>query len=414
MKKQLLSLFILITILLATAPALAQTNTVEDSWSSKTPLQVARGGLGVAVVNDKIYAIGGSTRTGSTGSSLSPTSIVGTNEEYNPASGTWTFRTSMPTPRYNFATVAYQNKIYCIGGYIASDSSRIGTARTGVNEVYDPVTNTWETKTSMPTPRSDLQAIVVNGKIYLMGGFITNRTSPSGYSTTALNEVYDPETDTWTQKAPSPQMVYDYAVAALDEKIYVLCGSDDAGHTTKHQIYDTQTDTWSTGTSAPTYFMHGSAVATVGMLAPKRIYVFGKPATNMASGPVPVYSTQIYNPETNNWMTGADMPTEREYFGAVNVNDTIYVIGGQTFYYPNLESWSSGPHVTPHTTVEQYTPLGYGTISPNPTVLSNAESPPTFLPDLSVLIIAIAVVLSISAVILVHRKKQAFPTRLTP
>ena len=281
MKKQLLALlFILITILLATAPALAQTNTVEDSWSSKAPLQVARGGLGVAVVNDKIYAIGGSTRTGSTGSPIFPTSIVGTNEEYDPATDIWTFKASMPTPRYNFATVAYQNKIYCIGGYIANASSRTGVTRTGVNEVYDPATNTWETKTPMPTPRSDLQANVIKGKIYLIGGIITNNTSPSGYSTTPLNQVYDPTSDSWIQKEPLPYMLPGYASATADSKIYVIGGSLDGQRTALNQIYDTIADSWTIGSSAPTYFWSGYAVATAGMFAPERVYVFNKPATN--------------------------------------------------------------------------------------------------------------------------------------
>lgn len=395
MKKQLFSLFILIIILTATMPVLAQINAVENSWTSKAPMHTARGGLGVATVDGKIYAIGGSTRTGSTGSPLSPATIVSTNEEYDPASNTWTFRASMPTPRYNFAIVAYQDKIYCIGGYIANVSSRGGTMRTGVNEVYDPATNTWETKTPMPTPRSDLQANLVDGKIYLIGGFLTNMTSPSFYSTTSLNEMYDPEKDIWTQKTPSPQMVYDYALAALDEKIYVFCGSYDKGRTTDTQIYDAQTDTWSTGSSAPTYFMHGSAVATVGVFAPSRIYVFNKPATNMASGPVPVYSTQIYDPLTDNWVTGADMPTEREYFGAVNVNDTIYVIGGQTYYYPNQESWAFGPNVTPHATVEQYTPFGYGTITPSPSApygSMNQSIPTEFIAIIAVIAIILLIV----------------------
>lgn len=55
MRKQLFALFIL--ILTATTPALAQTSAVEDSWNSKTPLQVARGGLGVAVVDEKILLL---------------------------------------------------------------------------------------------------------------------------------------------------------------------------------------------------------------------------------------------------------------------------------------------------------------------------------------------------------------------
>ena len=69
---------------------------------------------------------------------------------------------------------------------------------TNVNEVYDPTTDTWETKESMPTPRSDLRANVVNGKIYLIGGHDPNVHFKPGAST--HNEVYDPATDSWSKK----------------------------------------------------------------------------------------------------------------------------------------------------------------------------------------------------------------------
>jgi hypothetical protein len=87
------------------------------SWEQKKSMQQARGKLGVAAVNGKIYAIGGSTETGRTPNSVGTDYkangwIVGTNEEYDPATNTWSFKKTMPTPRFDFATVAYQNKIY--------------------------------------------------------------------------------------------------------------------------------------------------------------------------------------------------------------------------------------------------------------------------------------------------------------
>jgi N-acetylneuraminic acid mutarotase len=114
----------------------------EDFWTTKAPMQVARSGLGVAAVNGKIYAIGGSNASGFApsigGSAVLGNSyiggFVGTNEEYAPETDTWTYKASMPTPRIVFATAVYQNKIYCRGGK-ASDGF------TGVNEVYDPATD---------------------------------------------------------------------------------------------------------------------------------------------------------------------------------------------------------------------------------------------------------------------------------
>ena len=57
--------------------------------------------------------------------------------------------------------------------------------------MYDPVKNTWQFRAALKTPRSGACAVVMEGKIYVMGG-----TFERG----ALNscEVYDPELDVWT------------------------------------------------------------------------------------------------------------------------------------------------------------------------------------------------------------------------
>ena len=76
---------------------------------------------------------------------------------------TWETKADMPTRRRGLASAVVNGKIYCIGG--DNGSSRLNTV-----EVYDPTTDTWETKTSMPTRRRGLASAVVNGKIYCIGG----------------------------------------------------------------------------------------------------------------------------------------------------------------------------------------------------------------------------------------------------
>jgi hypothetical protein len=49
----------------------------------------------------------------------------------------------MPTPRYTFGVATVTEKIYAIGGM-----SQNGTV--GTNEEYDPETDIWTTKSSMP------------------------------------------------------------------------------------------------------------------------------------------------------------------------------------------------------------------------------------------------------------------------
>jgi N-acetylneuraminic acid mutarotase len=312
----------------------------EDSWATKAPMQQARSGLGVATVNGKIYAIGGSNASGFA-PSMPGSSVLGvednvaTNEEYDPVTDTWTFKKPMPTPRLHFAIAVYQNKIYCIGGYTEDGN-------TGVNEVYDPATDTWESKNSMPTARGWLTANVVNGKIYLIGGY-PNRT---------LNEVYDSETDAWTTKTPSPNATAftgGYASAVFDEKIYVIGGLSEDQSYSLNQIYDTETDTWSYGISPPSGVGGGAAAATTGNLAPKQIYVIGVP---LALSPgAPLYSNQVYDPEKDNWTVASDLPTRRFNFGVAVIDDTLYVIGGHTYDQPGF--------FAPSATNEQYIPIGY-------------------------------------------------------
>jgi hypothetical protein len=84
----------------------------------------------------------------------------------------------------------------------------------------------------------------------------------------------------------------------------------------------------------------------------------------------PAYTNRVYDPETDSWIFGLDMPTGRYGFGVAVVNDMIFVIGGFTLTYPNMQSRSTGGYVTKYATNEVYTPFGYGTVPPNVQVVS--------------------------------------------
>jgi len=321
----LVLVFLTASCIIVSEPAFSQTQIVENSWERKYPMQQARSRLRAAAVNGKIYAIGGATLTGA----------VGTNEEYDPETDRWTYKTPKPTPR-GFGIAVYKNKIYCIGY--------------DVTEVYDPITDKWENRTPMPTPRHSLDANVVDGKIYLIGGY--DPSLPYGGAATNINEVYDPETDTWSTKAPMLAAVKDYASAVVSDKIYIIVGN-------LNQIYDTKTDSWSYGAPAPSTMLSGvRAGVTSGVDAPVRIYVF----VGMQNFFWDFYLVRVYDPETDSWKIGADIPTGRRDFGVAVLDDLFYVIGGVT------SSWSLPfdpiSTDTKYATNERYTPFGYGTIPP--------------------------------------------------
>ena len=317
-----------------------------NSWTPKEPMPTARGGLGVAVVNGKIYAIGG----------FDGNKQLAVNEEYNPVTDTWTTKTSMPTARSGFAVAVYQNKIYCIGG-TTGDSDNSVSGFTGVTEVYDPATDDWETETPMPTPRADLSANVVNGKIYCIGGKKYWGVDPF-YQELNATEVYDPDRNFWTTKSPMPIPVLGAASAVLDGKIYVIGGSRhfqvgwELSTVSSNQVYDVGNDAWSTRASLPKTESYAAAGATSGVTAPKRIYFAG--GSNQTNYSMVTYA---YDSTSNAWDTVAAMPTPRVYLAVAVIDDILYAIGGF-----DGANWLD--------VNEQYVPVGYGTVPPVLEVLS--------------------------------------------
>jgi N-acetylneuraminic acid mutarotase len=337
---------------------------VEDSWETKVSMPTERHRVGVAVVNGKIYAIGGNQNS----------EILSVNQEYDPVTNTWSNKKAMPTPRTNFGIAVVENKIYVIGGETGE-----GYVSTGVNEVYDPATDSWETKTSMPTPRSALEANVVDGKIYLVGG------------TQNVNEVYDPATDAWETKSSMPTGVRYYASAVVNNKIYFIGGAING---TLNQIYDPETDTWSFGASLPVGVDSAAAGATTGTMAPQKIYVIGGKQNLDA-----VNFNQVYDPETDTWSTGEPLPTRRFGLGVAVVNDSLYAIGGVLGWFEPVTALN-----------EQYTPFGYGTEtspSPSPSFSSPSENntEPLNTGVVTVIVVA-AVVVVLSAIALIIRRKS--------
>jgi len=302
-------------------------------------MPTSRAGLGVAAVSGKIYAIGGSNDNGE----------LAVNEMFDPATNRWTTKTSMPTARTGFATAVYENKIYVIGG-------SVGDSFTGNVEVYDPISNTWQTMSSMPTPRADLTANIVDGKIYLIGGKTYSSISPY-YNQTKVNQVYDIATNTWSTNTSLPFALQGYASTVVDHKIYIIGGARQSiagidSSTNAVQIYDTQTDTWTTGTPLDSPSSYGAVVATVGVMAPAKIYYIGGYSTGTFSD-----KTQVYDIELNSWSEGPEMLTERAYLGLAVINDIIYAVGGF-----DGANWLSRN--------EELKPLGYGKIPPTVEIIS--------------------------------------------
>ncbi len=140
-----------------------------------------------------------------------------------------------------------------------------------------------------------------------------------------------------------------------------LCCSDGKIHiigafplSNSHQIYDPKTDTWSIGTPVIAGYYYAVAAVTTGEYAPKQIHVFGINSQYWDLG-LPEFSTQSYDPTTDNWTLGTHMNSGRINAGVTVVNDTIYVIGGSSLMIGNnIFSSAINEHYTPQNYVPEF------------------------------------------------------------
>ena len=71
----------------------------------------------------------------------------------------------MPTARHGAVASVMDGKLYVAGGWA-------GVSPVPTLEAYDPVANTWAARADMPTARGGAGAGVVNGVLYVVGGRI--------------------------------------------------------------------------------------------------------------------------------------------------------------------------------------------------------------------------------------------------
>ena len=124
-----------------------------------------------------------------------PHRVLDLNQVYDPATNTWQPRQTMPTPRNHMFVGAVNGKIYVIGGRVGSMAVATGST-TDLVEEYDIAADRWgAVKLRMPTPRDGGVVGVYQNRIFVAGG--QSITAINNSVSRAL-EAYDPATNTWT------------------------------------------------------------------------------------------------------------------------------------------------------------------------------------------------------------------------
>ena len=128
-----------------------------NNWEVMNPMLSKRCYVSTAVVDEKLYALGGLDSHDTPGR-------LRTAEVYDSDTGVWTEIESMRNERSDFACVFYQGCIYAIGGFN-------GDQQLSSIEKYKIETDSWIPVGELSTARSGISAVVMEGRVFILGGY---------------------------------------------------------------------------------------------------------------------------------------------------------------------------------------------------------------------------------------------------
>lgn len=228
----------------------------------------------------------------------------------------WTTK-APPTIAREYAGVAALNgRLYVVGGQ-RTDQGMIPGPATAIVQVYDPQTNTWTDAPPMPTARMGVAVVAAGGKLYAIGG------STDGFSnSTGAVEEFDALTQIWTPRATMPTARHFAAAALVNGRIVVAGGRTQAtDRLATVESYDPVSNTWATGAPMPTARRELAGAELGG-----RLLAVGGYADLMSQW---VSTVEAYDPGANTWSPRASMVTPRSHLALTVANGRVIAAGGE-------------------------------------------------------------------------------------
>ncbi|HYF63473.1 MAG TPA: kelch repeat-containing protein [Herpetosiphonaceae bacterium] len=325
-------------------------NTLTNTWSAGPAMPGGRGGAGAARVGRNIHFFGGATRT----AGVFDDADQADHYVLNIDTGVWTTAANLPNPRNHMVAVALNGKIYAMGGQHGDYEATTSQSQV---DVYDPNTNTWSRAADLPEGKSHApgSTFVVDGRIMMIGGAVNG-----GSNGWASDEVllYDPATNVWLELPPIPAYRKTPIAGVIGDRIVVATGGG-YGPTDTTWIAKLPAS-WEPGPGMPValgevaggiigrmlYLVGEGSAGTVGYdlssnawsgaTLAQRAYAGNHHAAEVVNGKLYLFGglgsgqgkVQIYNPATNQWSLGADMPFAAGSSASALIGGQVYVAGG--------------------------------------------------------------------------------------
>ena len=300
-------------------------------WDKAAPFPEPEEELYGIAAGGKMYVIGGFSENGK--------AAPGMVYEWDPAADKWTKKKPIPVPVHHQAQAEYNGKIYIFGGCQRPLS---GPGMGGWQPVdnsweYDPRTDAWRALAPMPIRRCSAVAEQVGGKMYVIGGATIMENSGEAAlfgdrpaRILGTNQMYDPATNTWTNRSPMSTARNHAFSGVVNGKIYVIGGRLGAAHVTASsntdvvEEYDPARDLWGAVRSRMPTPRSGGGWATYN----GRIYVAGGEGQHERAN-YSFRALEAYEPATNRWIVLPSMPTARHGAAGAVIGNKFHLVSGK-------------------------------------------------------------------------------------
>ena len=188
-----------------------------DRYTAAPLLPGPRGGGGLALIGRTLHFFGGLKKDRDTDSEDHWTLDL---DAWDNGSAQWTPAAPLPTPRNQFSTAVLDGKIYAIGGQFHHDLEQVDQKRV---DIYDPKTDTWHDGPPLPKGHSHAEGstFVHNSRIYVLGG----HTTPDGGTKSIDGDMLELiPGEQWKVIGKLPRPLSSPAAAVIGDKLYLAGG----------------------------------------------------------------------------------------------------------------------------------------------------------------------------------------------
>jgi len=189
------------------------------------PMKTKRNFVSSAILDNKIYAIGGKEAP-ELGVRLGSCEVLDLEEK--PLN--WVKISDMRSRRSDAGAVGFRRKVFVVGGFNGRNS--LSTV-----EIYDPARKIWIQGANLNVRRTGLSCVVLDDCIYAIGG-------SDGIDRLNSVERYCPQTKRWELVAPMTVARSNLGVGCVEGRIVVAGGYKGDDVTCSAEIYNKDLNTW--------------------------------------------------------------------------------------------------------------------------------------------------------------------------